>query len=465
MASTPIRLVQHLFWRAGMGLTPVEAKELAKVPYADLVDGLFRSTREFIPIRTTHVAATDEGYMAMKPNEQFKYRRASREAQRRLNVLWRQRMITTQGCLREKMALFWHGHFAAWSHWSNSSEQYLNVLREHALGDLGTLLKGVSRSSAMLNYLNNQRNKKDAPNENFARELMELFTLGRGHYTEQDVHEAARAFTGWAFKLDTAEFHFREKQHDFGEKTFRGKSGTFDGNDILDMLLADPQTATFISRKIYRWFVATEVDEPFASAMAERFFRSGYDVADLMRFVFESEHFTNTAIYGRRIKSPIELICGMDKNFKLRFEREEDGMFLQRMLGQVLLHPPNVSGWKEGHAWIDSNSLMLRLKLPAALLNKGQLDWDEPGSSTGDLDKMMAPAGDAPMRDDNGRLFRVAPDKAAFLAQLDSSITNDELLDLLLQVDASEVLRQNLGNRELMERVLEILCSPEYQLC
>lgn len=448
-----------------MGLTPAESRILVQQDYPQLVDGLFRSARAYTPIRTTHVTATDDGYNAMKGTEQFKYRRASREAQRRLNALWRQRLITTEGCLREKMALFWHGHFVAWSHWSNSTEQYLNVLREHALGDLGTLLKQVSRSSAMLAYLSNQRNRKDAPNENFARELMELFTLGRGHYTEQDIHEAARAFTGWGFKLDTAEFNFREKQHDFGEKTFRGKTGNFDGDDILDTLLEDEQTAAFITRKIYRWFVCPEVDEAFARQMAERFHASGYDISDLMRFVFMSDHFRDPARFGRRIKSPIELISGLDKSFTLRFEREEDPIFLQRLLGQILLHPPNVAGWKEGNAWIDSSSLMLRLKLPSALLNKGQLDWDEPGASTGDLDKMVAPAGDAPMRDANGRLFRVAPDTAAFLAQLDPAITNEELCDLLLPVDASPALRQSLGQADLKERVLEILSSPEYQLC
>ena len=448
-----------------MGLTPKEYHDLARKPYDELVEDLFRSAREFTPIRTTHETATDEGYKAMKSNQQFKFRKASREAQRRLNVLWRQRLIATDGCLREKMALFWHGHFVAWSHWSNSTEQYLNVLREHALGDLRTLLKQVSRSSAMLAYLNNQRNKKDAPNENFARELMELFTLGRGHYSEQDVHEAARAFTGWAFKLETAEFHFREHQHDHGPKTFRGHTGNFNGDDILELLLADERTAIFITEKIYRWFISPELDTAFARQMADRFFRSGYDIADLMRFVFKSDHFKDASMFGRRIKSPVELICGLDKNFTLRFEREEDGLFLQRLLGQVLLHPPNVSGWREGYAWIDSSALMLRLKLPAALLNNGQLDWDEPGATAGDLDKMMAPAGDAPMRDANGRLFRAAPDTAAFLAQLDPAITNEELYGLLLQVDPSPALVQNLGRGDRMERVLEIISSPEYQLC
>ena len=401
----------------------------------------------------------------MTSPEQFKFRKASRDANHRLNALWRQRMITTEGCLREKMALFWHGHFAAWSHWSTSTEQYLNLLREHALGNFGTLLKAISRSAEMLEFLNNQRNKKDAPNENFARELMELFTLGRGHYTEQDIHEAARALTGWAFKLETAEFVFREKHHDFGEKTFRGKTGNFDGDDIMDQLLADKQTAQFISTKIYSWFVhAGTPNEAFVSAMADRFFNSGYDIADLMRFVFTQDVFK--ASIGTRIKSPVELICGLDKNFRIRFELEENAIFLQRMLGQELLYPPSVAGWKEGTGWIDSNSLMLRLKLPAALLNQGSLDWDAPASSPQENDMMMSmTGGDVPMRDGKGRVFRTLPDKAAFLAQLAPQVTNDQLISTLLQVEPTDALRATISHGDVMERVLEILSSPEYQLC
>ncbi|HNO06743.1 MAG TPA: DUF1800 family protein, partial [Flavobacteriales bacterium] len=170
------------------------------------------------------------------------------------------------------------------------------------------------------------------------------------------------------------------------------------------------------------------------------------------------------AILGRRIKSPVELLCGLDKNFTLRFEREEDPLFLQRLLGQELLNPPNVSGWKEGDGWVDSNALMLRLKLPSALLNMGQLNWEDRGASTGDLDKMMSTP-DTPMRDAKGRVFRTAPDKAAFLAQLPPNITNEDLFELMLQVPPTEVLRSSMGQGDLMERVLELLSSPEYQLC
>lgn len=452
-----------------MGLSPTELNTAASRDYGALVDDLFTSSSTFVPLRVDHVTATQQQYRAMKQADQFKFRRANRMSVFKLNTQWRQRMIGA-GALREKMALFWHGHFACWSHWSISTEQYVNILREQALGDFRTLLKAVGRSASMLEFLSNQNNRKGAPNENFARELMELFTLGRGHYTEQDIHEAARAFTGWTFKHEDASFLFHEEQHDFGPKTFRGKTGALDGEDVFDAILADRRTAEFISAKLYRWFVDPTVDEVFVAAMADRFFTSGYDIGDLMRFVFLSEHFRDPARFGRRIKSPIELLCGLDRQFNIRFEQEQSAIVLQRMLGQLLLYPPNVAGWKEGTAWIDSNSLMLRLKLPSVLVNQGELDWDDPENSPQDNDLMLGamfrmedePGGKAK---GPGRRLRTLPDTQAFLRQLPADVDNDELCALLLALPAGATLRANLSSGGTRERVVEVISAPEYQLC
>jgi uncharacterized protein (DUF1800 family) len=449
-----------------MGLAPAELRERAAQPYERSVEQLFDAARKFEPLHTEHRTVTSEVHRKLKPPEQAMLRSEGRAATKRLGETWRQRMITTDGCLREKVALFWHGHFAAWSHWSLNTERYLNMLREHALGNFRTLLKEVSRSASMIEFLNNNRNRKGAPNENFAREVMELFTLGRGHYSEQDIHEAARAFTGWSFELDTAAFQFREEHHDGGEKTFRGRTGNFSGDDVLDMLLDDPRTARFICEKIYRWFVSPELDEPFVADMARRFFASDYDIGDLLRHVFLSDHFRQPARFGMRIKSPVELLGGLDKCFRIRFEREESATFLQRSLGQVLLYPPNVAGWKEGQAWIDSNSLMLRLKLPAALLNQGALDWDGPGA--GAIDNDMVPGAtmaDAPMREEKNRILRTTLEKDAFLAQLPADVSNEDLFQLMLQVAPAEAMRNGMSQGQRWERVLEVLSSPEYQLC
>lgn len=459
------RKIQHLFWRAGMGLSPAEAAAREGRSIGSLVDELFAASREWTPITTDHVSATRERYRAMSGKERAAFLRTNRENTGRLNVQWLSRLARTEGCLREKLAFFWHGHFACWSHWSLSAAHYLNTLREHALGDFGTMLKAVSRAPAMLEYLNNQLNRKDAPNENFAREVMELFTLGRGQYSEQDIHEAARAFTGWAFDMRTATFEFRQEQHDAGEKTFRGKTGRFDGDAILDLILGDPQCARFLCRKIYRWFVHPQVDEAFVDSMADRYFRSGYDTADLMRSVFTSDHFFAERNIGARIKSPVDLMAGLDKLFAIGYDQELLPVFLQRSMGQVLLQPPSVAGWTEGAGWIDSNALMMRLKLPAGLLNNGALDWNDPEESAAEMDMMPGTGGDAPLRDARGRVLHTLPDWEAFLAQLPAEVDNPTLARMLLQVDPSPALSSALTASGVKERVMEILCSPEYQLC
>jgi uncharacterized protein (DUF1800 family) len=449
-----------------MGLTPAELLAKSAQPYERSVDELFDTAGTFVPLRTEHRTVTSEVYRGLKAPQQFQLRREGREATKRLNGLWRQRLITTDGCLREKVALFWHGHFASWSHWSLNTERYLNVLREHGLGSFRTLLKEVSRSASMIEFLNNHRNRKGAPNENFAREVMELFTLGRGHYTEQDIHAAARAFTGWSFKLDSADFHFRAEHHDDGPKTFRGRTGNFTGDEVLDMLLDDPRTARFICEKIYRWFVSPELDEAFVASMAARFLESGYDIGDLLRHVLLSDHFRHPVRFGTRIKSPTELFGGLDKCFRIRFEREASAVFVQRSLGQILLYPPNVAGWKEGQAWIDSNTMMLRLKLPVALLNQGTLNWDGAGHTALDNDLMPGSAmADAPMREEKNRILRTVVDKESYLAQLPTDATNDDLFRLILQVEPAEAMRNGMSRGQLWERVLEVLSSPEYQLC
>ena len=174
-------------------------------------------------------------------------KKAFTEKTRDMNLLWVQAMVDSNFPLLEKMSLFWHGHFATHINNPYYDQELLDILRKNALGNFADMLRGVSKSSAMLQFLNNRQNKKQHPNENFAREVMELFTLGRGHYTEDDVKEAARAFTGWAFD-GQGEFVFRQKQHDDGEKTFLGKRGNFDGDDILSILLEQKQTATFITQ-------------------------------------------------------------------------------------------------------------------------------------------------------------------------------------------------------------------------
>ncbi len=250
----------------------------------------------------------------------------------------------------------------------------LQVVREHALGNFGDLLSAVSKTPAMLQFLNNQQNRKQHPNENFAREVMELFTMGRGNYTEQDVKEAARAFTGWGFDGD-GQFVFRERVHDEGEKTVLGKTGRFNGDDMLKILLEHRETARYITRKIYRYFVDdVQIDEDRVQTLSGKFYQSGYDIASLMKEIFMSDWFYDTQHVGGRIKPPVELLVGLRRTIPMEFEREETMLLFEGLLGQVLFYPPNVAGWPGGRSWIDSSSLMFRLRLPQVILYSQELN-------------------------------------------------------------------------------------------
>jgi uncharacterized protein (DUF1800 family) len=195
---------------------------------------------------------------------------------------------------------------------------------------------------------------------------MELFTLGRGNYAEKDVKEAARSFTGWGFNL-AGEFVFRKNFHDTGEKTVLEKKGNFDGDDILDILLENKQTAHFITAKLYRFFVNEDVDEKRVNWLATRFYNNRYDIKKLLEDVFTSEWFYADKNIGAKIKSPVELLVGVRRILPMDFEQAEVQLLYQRLLGQVLFYPPNVAGWPGGKNWIDSSSLMYRLRLPRAL--------------------------------------------------------------------------------------------------
>jgi len=274
--------------------------------------------------------------------------------------------------LREKMTLFWHGHFACRVKRPDMALRLHNTIRRLALGKFPDLLLAVSQEPAMLQFLNNQQNRKQRPNENFAREVMELFTLGRGHYTEADVKEAARAFTGWSFD-EAGQFQLRARQHDEGLKTVLGRSGNFRGEDVLRILLEQPQAATFITTKIYRFFVNDRPNPAHIEPLAAAFRQSGYDVADLLERMFSADWFYEPANIGTRIKSPVELLAGIRRSLDVRLDNELPLLGIQKALGQTLFMPPNVAGWPGGRSWIDSSSLLLRLQLPSVLFRNAEL--------------------------------------------------------------------------------------------
>ncbi|NOT76915.1 MAG: DUF1800 domain-containing protein [Cyclobacteriaceae bacterium] len=299
----------------------------------------------------------------------------SRQELMKLNVDWVDKIIADPS-LREKMTFFWHGHFACRTLVPYFAQQQNNILRTSALGSFREMLMGISKDPAMLQFLNNQQNRKDHPNENFAREVMELFTLGRGNYTETDVKEAARAFTGWAFNVQ-GEFQFRQKQHDFSSKTFRGTTRNFTGEDILESILEDRKTASFITNKLYRYFISDQnAPGKIADEWSESFYKSDYNIQKLLQTMLQSDEFNNATHIGNRIKSPIDLIISLLLHTGGKFENDQSIIFLERALGQILFYPPNVSGWTSGKGWIDSTSLTFRVSLPMLLFGGSETDFE-----------------------------------------------------------------------------------------
>ncbi len=370
-----MQLSNHFYWRAGFGPTPNmlfqstkfspetyfeaywKASEIQPYPLrvsGNAIDGLANGVMAFGKVQGDEEKRKEARQQMVKQ---------SREEIKNLNLMWLNEMVDSPAQLREKTALFWHGHFACRNLNSFYQQQLLTVIRDGAIGNFADLLRNVSKSAAMLAFLNNQQNRKQQPNENFAREVMELFTLGRGNYSENDIKEAARAFTGWGFNLQGA-FVFRRQFHDTGSKTIFGQTGNFDGDDVLNLLLKRKETATFITRKLYRFYVNETVNETHVSWLANRFYDSGYEMKNLLKDIFTSTWFYDTKNAGALIKSPVALWVGIRRLLPMELENPEIQLVLQRALGQILLYPPSVAGWPGGTNWIDSSSLLLRMRLP-----------------------------------------------------------------------------------------------------
>ncbi len=303
-----------------------------------------------------------------------KYRdmsRDEREEERKLNVerafdlreWWFREMLATPSPFTEKMTLFWHNHFATSQqkvrHSTLMYRQHI-MLRQHALGNFGVMLHQVARDPAMLIYLDNANSRKEQPNENFAREVMELFTLGEGNYSEQDIKEVARAFTGWSIDRENGEFMFRRPIHDAGEKTIFGKKGNFDGDQALDLLLKRPETAIFITRKLWREFVSPEPDEKVVTQLANLYRDSGYNTGRLMSAILASDSFYAADNRASLIKSPVDFVVGTMKQFNIETGNMRPFVLAAALLGQNLFQPPNVKGWPGGEHWINSATLLGR---------------------------------------------------------------------------------------------------------
>jgi uncharacterized protein (DUF1800 family) len=373
--ATPLGQIFHVYSRLGFNISYAKAKLLSQKSLNDIINGLIVTsttatylteiTKEDILLKKD---AMENGMTAKE------YQKLIKDKLQQLNISWIKKLLNTENVLLEKQTLFWHNHFACRVRHPYLMQELNNIHRKFAFGSFRDLLIEVSKSPAMLIYLNNQQNKKAHPNENFARELMELFTLGRGNYTEQDVQEVARAFTGWSINKDDGTFEFKEKQHDDGEKTIFTRKGNFSGEDVINMIISNKQTAYFITKKMYRYYVNENINEDRVKQLADFYYQNQYNTGALVKKIFTSSWFYDADNMGCNIKSPIDFLIGLSRQFKINYNRYDVLFNLQRVLGQQLFYPPNVAGWPGGKNYIDSTTLVLRMKLPSLILNNGQVD-------------------------------------------------------------------------------------------
>jgi len=476
---------RHLLLRAGFGGTPKQIRTLAQWGPEKSVDYLL-DTGE-IPFEEPAANRFDHNIMrpasederrayraARQRNDEdtlarIRLQRQQRQRQDRQQIAdmqrwWLERMIETPRPLEEKMTLFWHGHFAtSYRTIENSYHMYLQnqFLRTNALGSFADLLAGIIRDPAMLAYLDNNDSRVGKPNENLARELMELFSLGVGNYDEQDIKEGARALTGYSFNDDT--FAFNHNNHDKGNKNILGQRGNMDGDDFIGAILAKPACAQFIASKLYAYFVqhsgAVSDSDTLAvrrvvQTIATKLRSTNYELKPVLRKLFLSRHFYHSRIIGNHIKAPAELIVGAVRS--LNTPVRDMGVLLQAMdlMGQNILFPPSVKGWDGGRSWINTSTIFVRQNTLNFLLT-GRLPVGSGGNAKDD-------------RYDPAELLAAGETRTPAAAA-------DALILLTLgrpHPEASRVLsgfaseHDNKADRDVLTGMLLLIAAmPEYQLC
>lgn len=383
VAALTIEESRHLLSRTGFGASPEEIAALLPLTRAQAVDRILAASR------TQPAVPPPAWTSAPKPQYwgQEKWSRDEREAFRlarvaeirQLKSWWFTEMIATPSPLTERMVMFWHNHFTSsfegTGNWSHMMYDQNALFREKGLTSFGALLHAVLQDPAMLRYLDNHTNRKGKPNENLARELLELFTLGVGHYGERDIKEAARALSGWTVDMkNNYAFIVVQGQHDTGAKTIFGKTGAFDGRDIARILLEHPRTAEFIVEKLWREFVSDTADRAAVTRLAAALRGSDYALKPLLREMLLTQQFWAPETRATLVKSPVELIVGTVRSFALPVTDVNALPPIAKRLGQDVFDPPNVKGWIGGSAWINPAWLLLRYQTTDRLLSLREID-------------------------------------------------------------------------------------------
>ena len=481
---------QHLLNRAGFGGTPAQVRALVELGVEDAVDYLVDFKGE-AAAATVDAHANDFRANVMRPEtpeERETLRRAraagdeetilrlQRERQARerddraqlasMQRWWLARMIATGRPLEEKLTLFWHGHFATGYRTIENSWHMMRqnaMLRTHAAGNFADLVRGVIRDPAMLKYLDNDENRRRSPNENLARELMELFTLGEGNgYSEQDIKEGARALTGMTYRGN--EFYFNAQEHDSTPKTILGRTGNFSGDEFVSILLEQPACPRFIVSKLYRFFVNDAPTLPKdAGAAIERLAREfrarRYELRPILRLLFRSQHFYAPENRLSVVKSPVQLVVQSIRS--LGTPTREMSALVQAgdLMGQQLFQPPSVKGWDGGRSWINTATMFVRQNLLVYLVTgrrPAAFEWD-PSEMAYDCSSLLAH-----VRDANGAIDPHDAVRGLASFALGGTPAPERIAEL-------DEFLGSLGGTVTEDRVKAMLCligaMPEFQLC
>jgi uncharacterized protein (DUF1800 family) len=369
------------------GLTaPEEPPDAFPLPAWAEPEAMLAEARETARERREMRAAVRDLSPAEAEQKRREFRQSIQRDQRQRGLeaqgWWLDRMLRSRAPLREKMTLFWHDHFATSMQKVRQAElmvQQNDLFRRHALGSFRELAGAVALDPAMALYLDTQTSKKGKPNENFAREVMELFTLGEGNYSEEDVREAARAFTGYAVERATGKLVHNKRQWDDGPKTVLGETGPWDGAGVIDILFRQDAAARYVPSKLWEFFVYEGPDGALVDALARAFRRAEFQVAPLLREVFLSQEFYSPRAVRTQIKSPVQFLVGLYKQLEIDRLPPAYARQAQEQLGQTLFLPPNVAGWDWGKAWINTNTLLARYNV-AGFATTGVLP-DAPGGA------------------------------------------------------------------------------------
>lgn len=481
-----LRAARHLLNRAGFGGTPQQVAALQAMGLDGAVDFLV----DYEKIDRSHLEVPQYDADLMRPptlderrmlaeaarggnpeelraraREEFLRRQAEDRAQmNRIELWWLGRMIATPRPLEEKLVLLWHGHFATNHRTVHDSYLMLKqnaTFRDHAAGNFADLAHAIVRDPAMIKFLNNEKNRKEKPNENLARELMELFTLGEGNYTEDDIKQGARALTGYG--ISDNDFHFYSTTHDHGQKTILGKTANFDGDSFVDQILTRPQCAIWVSFKLYKHFVADVEDRERIDPAARSFVHQcadllrdqRYELKPVLRALFKSQHFYDPSVVGNLIKSPAQFTVSAARTLGTPTRSVATLAGGMMMMGQKLFDPPSVAGWDGGRGWVNTSTLFVRQNIAAYMLS-GKLPFED-GWSRDKVDyDPMALVKHLPEKSPEKVVDEIA---ATMIARPLGTDRRDHLVKFMKERS------QGINSDSMLGLLLLVTALPEYQVC